>query len=519
MSRLACTPWLRHVWAGLIMLTGLPATGVVSVHEVQSAPLQQVPGEGLQRLSVPLQALQASRHPDWEDVWIVDAQGRPLPQAWAGEPPAPPLQAHWVTLPLFAWPSGLPLRPRGGASLRMQLDASGAVVHVESTHDADRLATARTGTRAPPLVDRPLAAESAAGQVWLLDLHGLQTPPSQLRLNWPRQPGGWRARVQVQASQDAHDWVPVGSGTLLEAPAQAQAETVGPRATAGAPLLQQQVELGRMGARLPRYLRIELDRPLPLAGVEALQMQARPDPALPRLTLPTTPQVGVDGDRPAWLLDLGGAVPVRRLQVQLREANRVLPLDLAWAVPGEPGELHWRFETRYTAYRLQRLGQLDVSPAVSVQAPAARYWRLQLAAGTRDATAAAPDVELAWQPPQLVFVAEGPPPYRLRVGPWPRGIDPAQGPAAAVRRSLWSLIPDYAAGSEHQLPAAALTTGFTGEPLPRMDWLDQLRNSPQQIRQRWLLWAVLIVAMLALALMARRLLRDLAAARAADPPR
>lgn len=465
--------------AALALAASLLCNSVAHADEpprLATAPLALQSADGLQRLALPLAALQASRRADWGDVWIVDAQGRALPQAWAGAPPPAKPGERWIALPLFAWPRDLPATDADTRNaLKLQIDTSGAVVRI----------------------DRAPTAAPAGPQAWLIDLHDWRSAPSRLRLSWPADAHGLRRQARVWASDDAQHWRDAGSAELIEAPS-----------TTAAPFLQREIAIDT-GTASTRYLRLALDRPLAVASVEALRIE----PAVPaaglqvlKLTMRSVP--APTGMAAAWEADLGGPVPVERIQVHLPQPNWVLPLEFSWKPMEPPGRTAarnaddgWRFAASHTAHSLQRDGRAGASAAFEVHTPPARRWL----AVTRDASSAggdAPALSLGWRAPQLVFAAHGAQPLHLQVGSVPK---------AAQRLDLATLIPGYAPGGEHALPQAQAGS-FDTRPLPDAG----LDEADPQARKRWLLWGVLGVAVLVLAAMARRLMAEVNAGKDAE---
>ncbi|MFM8898500.1 MAG: DUF3999 family protein, partial [Burkholderiales bacterium] len=264
-------------------------TGDLSQRYGSIAPLTLVPQEGLQRLSLPLPVLQASRSSTgnsmWADVRVLDAAGRPVPIAWL--PSAPVASAEnegnltSAPLPRFAWPSAASANNSTvgveAQDLRVQINSAGAVVKIE----LNRPAPASTSNTA------------AIPRIWLLDLSALPRPGrpiAQLQLDWPASAQGLSSRVEVEGSMDAQRWSPITSGPLLELPAMnaaAAASDASATSTASAPTtLAPSVKHVNWptGLPMPRYLRLSFDQPLALS-----QAQLRWSPAAPPVQLSTTP--------------------------------------------------------------------------------------------------------------------------------------------------------------------------------------------------------------------------------------
>lgn len=442
-------------------------------------------GEGLQRVVLPLAVLQRLRTADRRDLRVLNAAGEAVPMAWAGEPAAPaPASGPPVALPLFVWPADEGRLPNAASEVQVELGRDGAVVRV-----------------------RPGPSAVAAGaRAWLVDLGPLKgAVPSAIQLHWPVPDGGVVRQVQLFASSDARQWRPAGEGTLIDLPASVAS------APGGAALRQQRIELAAPAALTtdpPRYLRLQLDGPLPLTRAEAIARPAEAAPALDQARF--KPQRS--GPR-TWTLDTQATLPVTRLQLHLPQDNAVWPLALAWrpddAAQAEVGSAagtatrrhadDWQPLPGHTAYRLQRGGtRLDAPPQALDPPVQARHWRLTL-----DDRIAAPDegpeLTLAWVPPALVFAARGSGPFHLVFGA-------ASAPPVALARD--ALIPGYAPGAEWRLPLAqpGPVVELPGGPAAGAGRFGMLADTPPR---QLLLWGLLGLAVVVLAGLAWRLARDL----------
>ena len=162
----------------------------------------------------------------------------------------------------------------------------------------------------------------------------------------------------------------------------------------------------------------------------------------------------------------------------------------------------WQTVSSFVAWRLTRDAQDTVSSAVDVAAGAARYWRLLADDRAPLPAAASLEATISWRQPSLVFVARD-----------ARGLQIAVGRDKAPSRALplATLMPDYQDGAEYKLPLAtvgdvvAQTVATPGLP-------ERLRDASSEDRRRWLLWAVLALAVIGLAVLALRLARDVKAA-------
>lgn len=428
--------------------------------------------DGLHRLELPLEVLQASRSAGYADVRLFDARGEPLPLAWAQRPAIPAGAERHVRVPVFAWPAA----PASESPIKVQVDSTGAVVRIISSGDAP--------------------AKAAVPATWLLDLSRLDRQGeriTRLALDWPPQPGGIATGVRIEGSDDTRSWIPIAHASLLDL------------AQSGAPVLKQVdwPAAGPTPARPPRYLRLVFDTPLPLGMAEITLNQV---PAGPPLASQRVTFMAAEGPEPRpWELDLKGRVPVSRLRVHLPQTNTVVPLRLQQRDdPRRP----WRTVASLVAWRLTRNGQELQAPATAFEAASARYWQLVPDARSAGWTPATLEATLEWTSPQIVFAARGlvgqasgalaGTPLHLAVGRDGRGPPPL---------ALAALIPGYEPGAEHLLPAASLSALAPQEvaptPLP-----ERLRRASPDDPQRWTLWLVLVLAVAGLGWMACKLVRE-----------
>jgi hypothetical protein len=437
------------------------------------------PGQGLYRVSLPLALLRHARTDDRRDVRVFNAAGEPVPIAWAGiAPPAQAALPRRVELARFVWPQAQPQEPQGDGAVHVEVRRDGTVVRVE-----------RRG-----ISRRPVPADGAAA-VWLLDLSTLAgARPAAIELQWRSQAQGTVRSVAVVASRDTRDWRSVGDGAVLELHDSASGQSS----------WQRRVALQALDPD-ERYLQLQFNAPLALESALA-EMPVAAVPQLldsERFRLSRSDPVG-------WTLDTGAALPVRQLQVHVPQDNSVLPMAILRRVPATgPGQVAaWVQVADHIAYRMVRDGVTVQSLPLDTGGQSAAQWRFKL-----HERVAAPelglDATLSWVPVQLVFAARGPGPYQLALGH-------AHAEPAALERS--ALIPGYREGDEFTLPL--LRPGVVTErPVRSPSITERLTQAGPQQQRRWILWGTLSMAVVVLALLARRLLGDLRAGRAGTADR
>jgi hypothetical protein len=447
--------WIGAV-AALSFALGAAAAERLADHAAVAPLTPASSADGLQRVHLPFEVLQRSRA-GLADLRVFNAAGESLPIARFVAPSQP--AGRRAALPFFAWPQ--PARGGDAGALQVQVDAAGAVVRIGG---------------------RPVERKAGPAKLWLLDLSGRKANETlaALRFDWRAAANGQTAKAWVDGSDDLQSWHSVGHGTLL---ALASALPGAP------PIAHKQLPLqGRW-----KYLRLRLDEPLPLSAIEA-EWTAASTPVFDRARLRFDADSAAE---PAWQLELQAALHLRRLRVELPQPNSVVMLQLEQRTNADAA---WQPIGTHTVYRLVRGGEEITSPPIEIAAAPARHWRLTLPRRSPRLAAAALDAELAWPREELVFAARAPQPFTLAVG--------REG-ATDVALPLATLLPGYKSGDEQKLPLASLGPLVTQTPAPR-GWAERLREAPPEERRRWLLWAVLGFAVLGLAWLARRLMKEMA---------
>src|SRR4029453_11838046 len=135
-------------------------------------------------------------------------------------------------------------------------------------------------------------------------------------------------------------------------------------------------------------------------------------------------------ERVEFLFDLGGPIPVDRVQVDLPVPNTVIEADLYSALE-EKGP--WLHHFSGVLYSLDRAGGALRNPEVAVPPIRRRYFKLAVAEKGGGLGGGAPSLEVAWMPEQLLFVARGAGPFALGYGR--AQVPGARFDAAALIRS------------------------------------------------------------------------------------
>ena len=466
-------PWIFVL--GLALIVNAQAGPVDAPKQYRAAAaITLLPGEGLQRLSLNWPVLQASRSAGLADLRVFDAQGQAVPFALAQEA-LPVEQQRSVDVPRFAWPDAPTADQTTGVQLR--LDRSGAVLSVATS----------AGKRELP---------KNAAKVWLLDLTRLSAPSegsrdnrdsrdsriSRIDLDWQHEPNGLSTTVSAESSQDGRQWQTVTQAQLL-ALSNAAAEPLSLKTIAWPP-----------EAERPRYLRLRFDTAIALTGSSARLTRLKA-PDLPLQTVRFEPVAATAGQPAFWQLDLQAPIAPQSLALALPELNSLLSLRLEQRNRAEEA---WRPVSRFVAWRLQKDGKESTSEALRLTPPPARFWRL-LADSPDAALQAQPlAAQIGWRAPQLVVLAKAGG-LRLTIG---------RAGAASTALPLAQLMPAYQSGDEFKLPSAGLGELVAQTPA-EPGWRERLSAASAEDQRRWVLWAVLVAAVLGLGGLALRLVKQI----------
>jgi hypothetical protein len=305
-----------------------------------------------------------------------------------------------------------------------------------------------------------------------------------LKLEWQPAAGGFSGRVDLHASDDLRHW-----RALTTAAAILDLQMEG-----------QRLELSRIEfpATRTRYLRMTwpAGQTLPAvlaASVEPALAQAQ---TVRRSTEHEAQRTQKEGE---YVVDLGAPLKVQKVQVELPQQNTVSAIELlARAHAAHP----WQHIDRATYYRLLHGGQEWRNPERSISASAARYWQLKVDSRGGGLGSGTPRLRVTWEPRLLVFVARGDSPFTLAFG---------HAKYAPADFRIESLIPGLSENKPVAVADATLgaidAASGTAKSRGPADALYESLSGEQG--RRWLLWAVLIVGVAILAVMAWRMAKGL----------
>jgi hypothetical protein len=395
------------------------------------------------RITLPLAIYQGTVRNDLGDLAVFNAHGEVVPFFIR------PLPAE--TRPAHA-PAFLPLFPLLGTT-----PATAAEMRVTVNSPQVALTLSSSGA-APGIVPRQ----------YLLDARALEEPVAALQLVWEHAPADFSGRLRIESSDDLDSWRLV----LVAAP-------VASLQAGGQEFLQARIELPPARAKYWRLSWVDGVPNAAIAKVLAQFAQTHADPGWTSETVEARQDARRSTD---YVFDLGGHVPVERVDLRLAEANSVVAADLYSRK--DPRDA-WNFVIHGRFYRIHTPHGDDQNEPIAVPANRDRYW---LARIPNPASTGYLALIAAWRPSEIVFLAQGDPPFLLAYG----SIS-----STAARTDLTPFISDIALSAATLADAEKLGGAARLAPAkPPFPW------------RRWILWLVLLGALAALGYMAARLFEE-----------
>jgi uncharacterized protein DUF3999 len=426
-------------------------------------------GDALQTLLLDLPIYRGSVGPELVDLRVFNGAGEVVPHAIRALVDPSEQEGALVSVPLFRVPedSALARNPIGSVRERdvdIEVAADGAIVRVAA--------------------DRP-GADTAARlpSAYLIDVSQLEEQKravAGLTLTLAPEPAEFAMALRVEASDDLVHFDPIAARAAL-----ARLDQAGHRL--------EQSEIGFSGV-MRRYLLLSGTQPLP---VEITAVSARLAPVVepPPRQRERIQGTRAPGEEVEFVFDLGGAVPVDRVQVDLPSANTVIEAQL-FSAPEASGP--WLHHFSGVLYQLDQPDGALRNAEITVPAIRRRYFKLAVAEKGGGLGGGAPALEVAWMPEQLLFVARGAGPFALGYGR--ARVDGSRFDAAELIRS--ALPPD--ADPRRDLPRETAKLGperAVGDP----SVLEPRAELPS--RRTLALWAVLVGSVAIVLALSVRLIR------------
>ncbi|HEX4597651.1 MAG TPA: DUF3999 family protein [Burkholderiaceae bacterium] len=434
--------------------------------------------DGLHQLQLGEDALLAATAAGPRDLRIFNANGEALPIAQL--PAVAPRVEHRVpvALRMAPLPGSQQAQDRALAdyALRLVRDRDHTVLEIGTNAGA----TAANATQDP------------GG--FLLDLRPLKDEQGELVLHFAASAPDYANTATISGSEDLVSWHLLASGPLALN-----------RQLGGTAVERSSFELNHP----PAFARVQWPAGAAPKLDAASFSEQLPPPLAPALHTALQLSALADG---RWLVDLPPALPLWRIAIHVAQPNQALKVDLL--CPSYRGEgsdrqrLLRELSSRTSSqpwfacvrgihvYRVDRSGEWVENLPVAVPGHPA-HLVLQVI-DPPDYRGPPPDVEEQWQPVRFAFLARAPGPYQLAVGH--EGAD--EGPRLDLAGMLSGEDP---VGTN--LPRAQVTPSGPAEMKPAAARAAQLARN--RAHWRWSLWAVLLVAVGALAALAWRVAKNI----------
>jgi hypothetical protein len=379
----------------LLIASGAAAVTAVAAEPSSrySAPVEIRTPAPFVQLALPPSAYAHVQQPELRDLRVVDGRGERVPYSLLGA--RSEQQTTEQTRAAALYP--LPARPAANGTWPSP---------VEVVVEGDRIRV-RQGAVRGASGSAPAPAARSGG--WLIDL-GERAPsdpaPQSLRLEWSG-PAEFTAGYRVEHSGDLRTWRAGGAGQLMAL------------ASAAGPLTQPNIPLPEGTGRFVRLVWTDPAAAPVVTKAQAVSTERRAidvDPpvalSLAPVAAPTDPATRPEQARGALYFDLGGALPLQKVELRFASGTRVAPVRLQGR---SAADRPWRDVAQGVFYRLERDGTVIESPALAVH-ETTRY--LRAVPDERAAPLDAESTRLAVQAPlaSLVFATQGQPPYRLLAG-------------------------------------------------------------------------------------------------------
>lgn len=347
-------------------------------------------GSPLQTLLLDLPIYRGSVGPGLADLRVWNGAGEIVPHAIRPLVDPSEQKGALVSVPLFRVPEGSALARNPVGSVRerdvdIEVAADGAIVRVST--------------------DRPPAdAGRQPPSAYLIDLSQLaeqERAVEALSLTLAPEPAEFAMALRAEATDDLVHFEPIAARAAV-----ARLDQAGHR-------IEQSEVAFRAITR--RYLLLSGAQALP---VEVTAVRAR---LAPVIDPPPRQRERIPGERAPdersgygeYVFDLGGAIPVDRVQVDLPAANTVVEAELYSASEASGPWLH---HFSGVLYQLDHRDGALRNAEIAVPAIRMRYFKLAVAEKGGGLGGGVPALEVAWMPEQLLFVARGSGPFALGYG-------------------------------------------------------------------------------------------------------
>lgn len=425
----------------------------------------------LQRVILDLPVYRGSVEPNLTDLRVFNGAGEAVPHAI--RPLATPQRGDGerVPVPLFRLP-GPPAGERTPRNLDVASDGE-RTYRIDAEVSDDGTIVSVTSN---PTEDGAVASQLPAA--YLIDTSQIEQDLVGLELELGQEAVEFVVPIHLEASDDL-----VRFRALATRAALARLDQSGHR------IENDYVEIppGRY-----RYLRVswpEVKLPVEILGAH---VRLAPDNEPPARQDARVAGLRLADESDAFVFDLGGTIPVDRLQIDLPEGNTLVEARL-FSAPSDEGP--WTSQYSGLLYQLESARPLR-NPEIRWSVNRHRYVKLVTSSKGGGLGNVAPLLEASWYPEQLLFLTRGAPPYRLAYG---------RGGAAGSRFDAAQLL-DIADTPRDEVPRATAVLGEEYAVAPP----SVLVPAEEPISRRTVaLWLVLVLSVIVVLGLSVRLARQM----------
>lgn len=430
------------------------------------APVKTEANAPYYRVTLPVEAYLNATQPGIADLRVFNAAGVAVP--YARVTPAGSNERSTQRTALRWFPLRAAVADGGASTLKVTVRqaSDGTLVEVRTKSGG------------------PSAGKVEAVRGYLLDASKLthREQCEGLELDWAGSADGFQL-LNIEASDDLQDWHSVRRNVQL-----ARLDFNGER------IEQRRISL----AGLPgRYLRLHWLDPVQApelisASIEQSSAQWKNPPLA--WSAPIAPQSVPLGLQPGkFQYQLPQALPVSRIRIALPEGNALLPLEI---LQPDQAKRHWPSIARSVVYRINSNGREWMQDEVALSGQWLKEFIVRIDPRSSKGVNV-PNVQIGIAPEQVVFLAEGAPPFTLAVG---------QAKTATAALPLSMLVPGFGSANAPQIAEATLdhaTVSAVAASSPGVvaitpaDW------------KKIALWGLLVAGVLAMGAMAWQLVRQM----------
>lgn len=419
------------------------------------------------RITLPIDAYLNADQPYLQDLRVFNAAGLAVPYARTHAEGSQELKTQSTAVPWF------PMYERGDShnaqadiSLRLKQNKDGTLLELKTAKD-----------------QAPAASQSV--HAYVLDASAIKqgTKVSAIVLDWESSTAadGFQ-RLDVEVSDDLQNWQLIKQGAQL-----ARLIFNGER------IESRRIELSGLNGR---YIRLQWRDPQQAPALRSVELEQDMahwrSPALAWSAKLKPEKTSLKLQEGEYYYKLARPIPISRLRVALPAGNALLPVQII--VP-QGDRRHWYSVAHGVAYRIASNEQEWLQNEIALPGTWLQSFIVRLDPRS-SLSAQAPQIELAIQPEQIVFLAEGSAPYTLALG---------HQKLASAALPLATLVPRLGEKDAQPIIEATLeiqqapshTNLKSAAPLANRDW------------EKIALWGVLIAGVLAMGLMAWQLLRQM----------